>query len=80
MEISLLLTIDRREQAALQAALVTHGAPHSLVAMALTGACKIFSITEAQQLRQWLAQVRAGGETDSVILNAIERELRMFGV
>ena len=31
MEISLLIVLDLREQAALQAALVTHGAPDSLV-------------------------------------------------
>ncbi len=52
MELNLLLTLDRREQAALQAALVTHGAPDSLVALALTGACKISSIDEARQLRR----------------------------
>ena len=40
MEISLLLTLDLREQAALQAALVTHGAPDCLVTLALTGACR----------------------------------------
>ena len=38
MEIKLLLTLDLREQAALQAALVTHGAPDALVTLALTGA------------------------------------------
>ena len=80
MEISLLLTLDRREQAALQAALVTHGAPDSLVTMALTGACKISSLDEAQRLRQWLAQARTGGETDFVAFKAIERELVKFGV
>ena len=80
MEISLLLTLDRREQAALQAALLTHGAPDSLVTMALTGACKISSFDEAQRLRQWLANARAVGETDFVAFNAIERELVKFGV
>jgi hypothetical protein len=80
MEISILLSLDRREQAALQAALLTHGAPDSLVTMALTGACKIASLEEAQQLRQWLANARQAGETDFVALNAIERELVRFGV
>ena len=41
MELNLLLTLDLREQAALQAALVTHGAPDALVTLALTGACRI---------------------------------------
>jgi hypothetical protein len=80
MEISLLLSLDRREQAALQAALLTHGAPDSLVTMALTGACKIASLEEAQQLRQWLANARQAGATDFAALNAIERELVRFGV
>jgi hypothetical protein len=80
MEISILLSLDRREQAALQAALLTHGAPDSLVTMALTGACKIASLEEAQQLRQWLANARQAGEADFAALNAIERELVRFGV
>jgi hypothetical protein len=80
MEISLLLTLDRREQAALQAALVTHGAPDSLVTMALTGACKLNSLDEAQRLRQWLANARDVGETTFVAFNSIERELVKFGV
>jgi hypothetical protein len=80
MEISLLLTLDRREQAALQAALLTHAAPDSLVTMALTGACKITSLDEARQVRQWLASARAGGETDFSAFSAIERELANFGV
>ena len=80
MELNLLLTLDRREQAALQAALVTHGAPDSLVTLALTGACKISSIEEARQLRRWLAEARAGGETDFIAFNAIERALVNFGV
>jgi hypothetical protein len=80
MEISLLLALDRREQAALQAALLTQGAPDSLVTMALTGACKLTSLDEAQRLRRWLAQARDGDETDLVAFNAIERELVKFGV
>ena len=80
MEISLLLTLDRREQAALQAALVTHGAPDSLVTLALTGGCKITSIEEARQLRLWLAQARTRGETDFIAFSAIERALVEFGV
>ena len=80
MEINLLLALDRREQAALQAALVTHGAPDSLVTLALTGACKISSVEEARRLRRWLAEARAEGETDFVACNAIERALVKFGV
>jgi hypothetical protein len=80
MELNLLLTLDRREQAALQAALVTHGAPDSLVTLALTGACKISSIDEARQLRRWLAAARAGGETNFIAFSTIERALVKFGV
>lgn len=80
MEISLLLTLDRREQAALQAALLTHAAPDSLVALALTGACKITSLEEARQLRRWLAEARAGGQTDFATFNDIEAALVQFGV
>ena len=80
MEISLLLVIDAREQAALQAALVTHGAPDCLVTLALTGACRVASLDEARQLRRWLADTRASGKTDFASLNVIERELVRFGV
>ena len=80
MEISLLLTLDLREQAALQAALVTHGAPDSLVTLALTGACRIQTLDEARKLRRWLADARAGGATDFASLNVIERNLIRFGV
>ena len=80
MEINLLLTLDRREQAALQAALLTHGAPDCLVTMALTGACKIASLDEARQLRRWLADARSGGDSDFASMNAIERELVKFGI
>lgn len=80
MEISLLLTLDIREQAALQAALVTHGAPDCLVTLALTGACRITSINEARDLRHWLAEARRAGETDFASLNVIERALVKFGV
>lgn len=80
MEISLLLVLDLREQAALQAALVTHGAPDSLVTLALTGACRIRRLDEARQLRRWLAETRASGKTDFVALEVIERELAVFGV
>jgi hypothetical protein len=61
VELNLLLTLDLREQAALQAALVTHGAPDALVTLALTGACRIGSIEEARQLRKWLAEARTAG-------------------
>jgi len=80
MEISLLLTLDLREQAALQAALVTHGAPDSLVTLALTGACRISTLDEARNLRRWLADARAAGQTDFISLNSIERALIRFGV
>lgn len=80
MEINLLLTLDRREQAALQAALLTHGAPDCLVTMALTGACKISSLDEARQLRHWLSKAQNGGDSDFGSLNAIERALEKFGV
>ncbi|HTG87080.1 MAG TPA: hypothetical protein VL907_08615 [Pyrinomonadaceae bacterium] len=80
MELNLLLTLDLREQAALQAALVTHGAPDSLVTLALTGACRIGSMQEARQLRQWLAQARTAGESDFASLHVIEKALIDFGV
>ena len=80
MEINLLLTLDLREQAALQAALVTHGAPDCLVTLALTGACRISTFDEARKLRRWLADARAAGETDFAALNTIERGLIRFGV
>jgi hypothetical protein len=80
MEISLLLTLDIREQAALQAALVTHGAPDSLVTLALTGACRITSLDEARRLRRWLAEARLAGENDFASLNVIEHALVKFGV
>jgi hypothetical protein len=80
MEIKLLLTLDIREQAALQAALVTHGAPDALVTLALTGACRISSLEEARQLRRWLSGARAAGDTDFASLHVIERALADFGV
>ena len=80
MEINLLLTLDLREQAALQAALVTHGAPDSLVTLALTGACRISSLDEARKLRNWIAQARTAGGTDFASLHVIERALVQFGI
>ena len=80
MELNILLTLDLREQAALQAALVTHGAPDALVTLALTGACRISSIAEARQLRKWLAEARTAGQTDFVSLHIIERALIDFGL
>jgi hypothetical protein len=80
MEIKLLLTLDLREQAALQAALVTHGAPDALVTLALTGACRIASVEEARKLRKWLAEARTGADTDFASLHVIERALIDFGV
>jgi hypothetical protein len=80
MEINLLLTLDLREQAALQAALVTHGAPDTLVTLALTGACRISSLDEARRLRRWLAEARSAGETDFASLHVIEKALIDFGL
>ncbi|HKZ76705.1 MAG TPA: hypothetical protein VJ124_00170 [Pyrinomonadaceae bacterium] len=79
MEISLLLTLDLKEQAALQAALVTHGAPDALVTLALTGACRISSLDEARRLHKWLGEARKAGETDFASLHVIERALVTFG-
>ncbi len=80
MEINLLLTLAVREQAGLQAALVTHGAPDPLVTLALTGACRIRTLDEARRLRRWLADARAAGDTNIASLNLIERALISFGV
>jgi hypothetical protein len=80
MELNLLLTLDLREQAALQAALVTHGAPDALVTLALTGACRIGSVEEARQLRKWLAEARTAGDTDLASLHVIEKAMIDFGI
>lgn len=80
MEINLLLTLDLREQAALQAALVTHGAPDALVTLALTGACRISTLEEAHQLLQWLAEARSASGTHLSSLHDIERALVKFGL
>jgi hypothetical protein len=79
MELNLLITLDLREQAALQAALVTHGAPDALVTLALTGACRIGSIAEARQLRKWLTDARTD-QSDLASLHVIEKALIDFGV
>lgn len=80
MEINLLLVLDLREQAALQSALVTHGAPDCLVTLALTGACRLASLDEARTLLHWIANTRAAGHADFASLNVIERSLIRFGV
>jgi hypothetical protein len=80
MELNLLITLDLREQAALQATLVTHGAPDALVTLALTGACRIASMEEVRQLRKWLTEARKAGETDFGSLNLIEKALIDFGL
>lgn len=80
MELNLLLALDLREQAALQAALMTHGAPDSLVTLALTGACRIGSLEEARQLRKWLAEARTAGATDFAAFHVIEKALIDFGL
>lgn len=79
LEINLLITLDLREQAALQSALVTHGAPDALVTLALTGACRISSAAEARQLKEWLGEARTAGNTDFAALQVIERALVTFG-
>jgi hypothetical protein len=80
MELNLLLTLDLREQAGLQAALVTHGAPDAIVTLALTGACRISSMEEARRLRKWLAEARTAGETDFASLHVIEKAMVAFGL
>ena len=80
MEINLVVSLDQREQAALQAALVTHGAPDCLVTLALKGHCQISTLEEASRLRRWLADARIAGETDFASLNVIERALVEFGL
>jgi len=80
MELNLLITLDLREQAALQAALVTHGAPDTLVTLALTGACRIASIEEARKLKKWLAEARTAGQSDFASLHVIEKAMVDFGL
>ena len=80
MEINLLLTLDLREQAALQAALVTKAAPDALVMLALTGACRISTLDEARALKVWLADARSFVEADFAPLSVIESALARFGV
>jgi len=80
MELNLLLTLDPREQAALQAALVTHGAPDALVTLALTGGCRIGTLEEARLLRKWLAEARAAGDSDFAALHVIEKAMIDFGL
>ena len=62
MEIKLLLTLDLREQAALQAALVTHGAPDALVTLALTR-LPHFLHRRGASTSKWLAEARTAGDT-----------------
>jgi len=80
MELNLLITLDLREQAALQAALVTHGAPDALVTLALTGACRIASMDEARRLKKWLAEARSAGQSDFASLHVIEKAMGDFGL
>ena len=80
MELNLLITLDLREQAALQAALVTHGAPDALVTLALTGACRIASMEEARKLKKWLAEARTAGQSDFASLHVIEKAMVDFGL
>ena len=80
MELNLLLSLDLREQAALQAALMTHAAPDALVTLALTGACRIPSLEEARQLRKWLAEARTAADTDFTALHVIEKAMIDFGL
>jgi hypothetical protein len=80
MEMAIVISLDKREQAALQAALVTHGAPDCLVTLAMKGTCQIATVDEAQRLRRWIADARVAGETDFASLNVIERSLVKFGL
>lgn len=80
MELNISLTLDLREQAALQAALVTHAAPDSLMTLALTGACSLSSLNEARQLQEWLVRVRTDASTNFSSLQAIERAMVDFGL
>ena len=80
MELNLLITLDLREQAALQAALVTHGAPDALVTLALTGACRISSMEEARHLKKWLAEARSADQSDFASLHVIEKAMEDFGL
>jgi hypothetical protein len=80
VELNLLITLDLREQAALQAALVTHGAPDALVTLALTGACRIASMQEARHLKKWLAEARSAGQSDFASLHVIEKAMVDFGL
>ena len=80
MELNLLITLDLREQAALQAALVTHGAPDALVTLALTGACRLASMEEAKNLKKWLAEARTADQSDFASLHVIETAMANFGL
>ena len=80
MELNLLITLDLREQAALQAALVTHGAPDALVTLALTGACRLTSMEEARSLKKWLAEARTADQSDFASLHVIEKAMANFGL
>ncbi|HEY6247222.1 MAG TPA: hypothetical protein VIX17_24945 [Pyrinomonadaceae bacterium] len=80
MELNLLITLDLREQAALQAALVTHGAPDALVTLALTGACRLTSMEEARNLKKWLAEARTADQSDFASLQVIENAMANFGL
>lgn len=80
MEINWQVTIDAREQAALQAALVTHGAPECLMTLALNGRCRIVNVEEAKRLRRWLADTRVANQNNVALLNSLERDLIRFGV
>jgi hypothetical protein len=80
MEISILITLDLKEQAALQAALVTYGAPDSLMTLALAGGCRIPTTAEARQLKSWLADVREKSGTDYPIFKFIEDAIKEFGI
>jgi hypothetical protein len=80
MEVNILITLDLREQAALQAALVIHAAPDSLVSLALTGACRISSLNEIRELRSWLAHAISTSDGDCSAFEELERSLVHFGI
>lgn len=81
MEISLLLTLSLREQAALQSTLMTRGAPDALVTLAVTGACRINSLAEARTLFDWLAAAQPQFKNgDAATLQTITDALTHFGI
>src|SRR5918998_1483334 len=72
MEINLLLVLDLREQAALQAALVTHGAPDHLVTLVLSDA-EIGAAIDNPIDSQPLEEIISPGESVLVVVSDATR-------